>query len=97
MNNNYFDNENRLMPHGVMFHHFHDDGGRPYTQGSITSEQFQKIIEHIDNQNEINQKLLKCHKINENICQPSHRKPPDRGQVKNELKSYCLPPENQSI
>ena len=51
MNNNYFDNENRQMPHGVMFHHFHDDGGRPYAQGSITSEQFQQIIEYIGPKN----------------------------------------------
>ena len=37
------------MPHGLMFHHFHDKGERPpYAQGSITSEQFQKIIEYIE-------------------------------------------------
>ena len=47
MNNKYFDNENRLMPHGVMFHHFHHEDDRPYAQGSITSSGFQQIIEYI--------------------------------------------------
>ena len=47
MNSNYFDNKNRLMPHGIMFHHFHHEGDRPYAQGSITSSEFQKIIEYI--------------------------------------------------
>ena len=34
-----------------MFHHFHHESDRPYAQGSITSEQFQKIIEYIGPEN----------------------------------------------
>tara|TARA_B100000519_G_scaffold196672_1_gene203343 strand:+ start:2891 stop:3859 length:969 start_codon:yes stop_codon:yes gene_type:complete len=44
---NYFDKKNRLIPHGIMFHHFHYEDDRPYAQGSITSLEFQQIIEHI--------------------------------------------------
>ena len=35
------------MPHGIMFHHLHHEGDRPYAQGSITSSEFQQIIEYI--------------------------------------------------
>lgn len=47
MNSNYFNNKIRLMSHGIMFHHFHHEGDRPYAQGSITSSEFQQIIEYI--------------------------------------------------
>ena len=50
-NNDYFNKENRLLPHGVMFHHFHREGDRPCGQGSITSSEFQRIIEHIGPEN----------------------------------------------
>ena len=35
------------MPHGIMFHHLHHEGVRPYAQGSITSSEFKQIIEYI--------------------------------------------------
>lgn len=31
-------------PHGIMFHHFHDEKKHPKGQGSISSEQFRKMI-----------------------------------------------------
>tara|TARA_Y100000816_G_scaffold84318_2_gene57897 strand:+ start:22340 stop:23296 length:957 start_codon:yes stop_codon:yes gene_type:complete len=51
MKKSYFDNENRLMPHGIMFHHFHHENERPYAQGSITSPEFEKIINYIGLEN----------------------------------------------
>ena len=32
------------MPHGIMFHHFHHEGDKPYAKGSITSSEFQQIM-----------------------------------------------------
>ena len=40
-------------PHGITFHHFHDDGKHVKGQGSITSEQFDKIIQLLKTKHEI--------------------------------------------
>ncbi len=34
----------RTRAHGIMFHHFHDDGKHPVGQGSITGDQFDDMI-----------------------------------------------------
>ena len=51
MRNKYFQMGFRSMPHGVMFHHFHNEGERPIAQGSITSSEFKEIIEYIGPKN----------------------------------------------
>tara|TARA_X000000368_G_scaffold149805_1_gene118241 strand:- start:628 stop:1584 length:957 start_codon:yes stop_codon:yes gene_type:complete len=51
MGNNYFDDASRLMPHGIMFHHFHHENEKPYAQGSITSSEFEQIINYIGLEN----------------------------------------------
>jgi len=63
VNSIYFDNKNRLMPHGIMFHHFHHEGDRPYAKGSITSSEFQQIIEYIGLENILPAKTWRpyCH------------------------------------
>ena len=39
------------FPHGVMFHHFHDKKKHKATQGSIDSNQLNKIINYIGRKN----------------------------------------------
>lgn len=36
--------ETKQFAHGIMFHHFHDDGIHPKGQGSITAEMFDRMI-----------------------------------------------------
>ena len=62
MHSNYFDDESRLLPHGIMFHHFHHVEDKPYAQGSITANNFEKIIEYIgpDNILPANEWLVKA-------------------------------------
>lgn len=38
-----------LRPHSIMFHHFHKEGSKPFGQGSITAERFDKIIQKLRN------------------------------------------------
>ena len=40
--------QRRDIPHGIMFHHFHDDVRHPKSQGSISADEFAKLIEYID-------------------------------------------------
>ncbi len=46
----YFDNTNRFF-HGLMFHHFHDDGVHTKGQGSISKDDFYKLINFVDRKN----------------------------------------------
>ena len=46
----YF-NENNSFYHGIMFHHFHDDGIHTKTQGSIDKDDFYRIINFIGRNN----------------------------------------------
>ncbi len=46
----YFQNSNSFF-HGIMFHHFHDGKRHVKGQGSITKEQFKKIISYIGRKN----------------------------------------------
>ena len=43
----YFNNTNSFF-HGIMFHYFHDDGVHSRGQGSISKDDFYKIINFID-------------------------------------------------
>lgn len=36
------------VPHGIMFHHFHDDAKHPKSQGSISADEFSKLLEFLD-------------------------------------------------
>ncbi len=49
----YFNKKNKFL-HGVMFHHFHDRDKFIQSQGSISSDQFVKIIKYIGRKNIIN-------------------------------------------
>ena len=42
----YFANNNNFF-HGIMFHHFHDDGIHTKGQGSIDKDDFYKMINFI--------------------------------------------------
>tara|TARA_B100000900_G_C20545032_1_gene702152 strand:+ start:396 stop:1391 length:996 start_codon:yes stop_codon:yes gene_type:complete len=42
------------IPHGIMFHHFHDDGLHKRGQGSITKDELYKIIKFIGRKNILN-------------------------------------------
>jgi peptidoglycan/xylan/chitin deacetylase (PgdA/CDA1 family) len=46
----YF-NKNNSFYHGIMFHHFHDDGIHTKTQGSIDKDDFYRIINFIGRNN----------------------------------------------
>ena len=48
--------KNFNYPHGIMFHHFHDDKKHPKTQGSISAKSFTKIIKFIGRKNILNPK-----------------------------------------
>jgi peptidoglycan/xylan/chitin deacetylase (PgdA/CDA1 family) len=39
-------NKREILPHGIMFHHFHDSSKHIRGQGSISEHQFEKIIQH---------------------------------------------------
>ena len=49
----YFNKKNDFY-HGIMFHHFHDDGFHTKSQGSINRDQFYKIINFIGRKNILN-------------------------------------------
>ena len=46
----YFNNKNNFF-HGIMFHHFHDDGVHTRGQGSISKDDFYKMINFIGRNN----------------------------------------------
>jgi len=46
----YFNNKNNFF-HGIMFHHFHDDGIHTKGQGSISKDNFYKMINFIERDN----------------------------------------------
>jgi len=46
----YFNNKNNFF-HGIMFHHFHDDGIHTKGQGSISKDDFYKMINFIGRNN----------------------------------------------
>ena len=46
----YFNNKNNFF-HGIMFHHFHDDGIHTRSQGSISKDDFYKMINFIGRNN----------------------------------------------
>ena len=46
----YFSNKNNFF-HGIMFHHFHDDGIHTKGQGSISKDDFYKLINFIGRKN----------------------------------------------
>ena len=46
----YFNNTNSFF-HGITFHHFHDDGIHTKSQGSISKDDFYKLINFIDRKN----------------------------------------------
>ena len=35
------------VPHGIMFHHFHDGGRHPRQQGSISGEELEAVLAHV--------------------------------------------------
>ena len=49
----YFNKENNFF-HGIMFHHFHDDKIHTKGQGSISKDDFYKIINFIGIKNILN-------------------------------------------
>ena len=49
----YFNSENNFY-HGIMFHHFHDDGIHSKSQGSISKDDFYNIIKFIGRKNILN-------------------------------------------
>ena len=52
-NKNYWTHVKNI-PHGIMFHHFHDDGLHKRGQGSITKDELYKIIKFIGRKNILN-------------------------------------------
>ena len=67
---NYFNGNNSFF-HGLMFHHLHDKKNHKKSQGSITANQFEKILKVIKIQNIVNpislknskKKILKTNKV----------------------------------
>ena len=53
----YF-NENNKFNHGIMFHHFHDDKLHTKGQGSISKDDFYKIINFIGRKNILDAKVF---------------------------------------
>ena len=68
----YFNNDNNFF-HGIMFHHFHDNGIHKKGQGSIDKDDFYKMINFIGRNNILDAEVffekLKSHKLKENeVC-----------------------------
>ena len=49
----YFNNTNNFF-HGIMFHHFHDEGIHTRSQGSISKDEFYKLIKFIGREKILN-------------------------------------------
>ena len=68
----YFNNTNDFF-HGIMFHHFHDDGVHTKGQGSISKDEFYKLINFIGKKNILDANVFfekfKQNKLKENeVC-----------------------------
>ena len=68
----YFNNKNNFF-HGIMFHHFHDDGIHTRGQGSISKDDFYKMINFIGRNNILDAEIFfekyKNKKLKENeLC-----------------------------
>ena len=68
----YF-NQNNNFYHGIMFHHFHDDGVHTKGQGSIDKDDFYKMINFIGRNNILDANVfyekLKSNKLKNNeVC-----------------------------
>ena len=68
----YFNNKNNFF-HGITFHHFHDDNLHKKGQGSITKDDFYKILKFIGRENILDANdfftRLKENKLKEkNVC-----------------------------
>ena len=68
----YFNNTNSFF-HGIMFHHFHDDGIHTKSSGSISKDDFYKLINFIDRKNILDADVffekIKENKLKENeVC-----------------------------
>ena len=69
---NYFSNKNNFF-HGIMFHHFHDDGVHTKSQGSISKDDFYRMIDFIGRDNILDANIflekLKRNKLKNNeVC-----------------------------
>lgn len=66
----YFSKKNNFY-HGIMFHHFHDNKKHKKSQGSISKDEFYKIIKFVGRKNILNAKdfLLR---YKENKLKPNH-------------------------
>ena len=60
----YFNKNNNFF-HGIMFHHFHDRDKHKKSQGSISKDEFYKLIKYIGRENIINADLF-YQKLKEN-------------------------------
>ena len=66
----YFNNKNSFY-HGIMFHHFHDNKIHKKSQGSISSDDFYKLIKFIGRNNILDaQEFL--NRLKENKLQPKN-------------------------
>ena len=68
----YF-NDNNSFFHGLMFHHLHDDKNYKKGQGSVSTDEFYKIVEFVGKKNILNAsefaKRLKENKLSsKNVC-----------------------------
>ena len=68
----YFNNSNNFY-HGIMFHHFHDSGVHTKGQGSISKDDFKKLIKFIGRKNILDANIfftkMKENKLKENeVC-----------------------------
>lgn len=68
----YFNNNNKFF-HGIMFHHFHDDGIHKKGQGSIDKDEFYKLLKFIGRNNILDANIffekLKENKLKErDVC-----------------------------
>ena len=53
----YFNNTNNFF-HGIMFHHFYDDGVHAKVQGAISKDKFYKLINFIGRKNILNAEVF---------------------------------------
>ncbi len=71
-NSKYFNKKNSFL-HGIMFHHFHDQIKHKKQQGSISKNDFRKIINYIGRDNIINAEefkdaILKKKQLKNKVC-----------------------------
>ncbi len=68
----YF-NKNNDFFHGIMFHHFHDNKTHLKSQGSISNDQFYKLIKYIGRENILNadvffERFIENKLLKNNVC-----------------------------